>query len=312
MKSFLISFALPLAILSLVTSPEAQAQQVLLDQQPSQIFSLSSDFGFRTVADNFVIPAPDDVTVISFSVWGTWATAGLPTTDGFDIYFQDTTTGTFGEVPGPVVVSALGVVPTVLATGQTMPTFMGGLPEYKLEFTFPTGVVLSPGTYWLQLYSAANSGTGEEFLWEMGPQDLVNGLSCMAWASETPGVAWWPCTPFSETDMALEIFGLSGPQLQISGLAGGNLATVLVTNATAGGNVLVGYSLRGAGPTTTPFGAVAMTMPITTLPTLAADPAGVASLSATVPVGATGFTLYAQGVDLTSSNLTNALAQPIL
>jgi hypothetical protein len=98
----------------------------------------------------------------------------------------------------------------------------------------------------------------------------------------------------------------------IVGLTGGGTATLTVTGATAGGGVLVGYSLTGAGPTMTPFGMVDMSMPITQLPTLTADAAGVASLSTGIPGRATGFTLYSQGADLASGALTNSLAEPIL
>jgi hypothetical protein len=307
-----LKFALTLAILPFVAAQSVSAQQLLLDQQPSQTFSISADFGFESVADNFVIPAPDDVSVIEFSIWGTWATAGLSTTDSFDIYFHQNTGGTIGDVPGALVANVLGLTPTVLATGNLMPTFVGMLPEYKLEFTLPSAVDLTPGTYWIELYSTGSSGSGEEFIWEMAPQDFINGAPCMAWSFETPGITWWPCTPFSETDMAIEIFGLSGPRLLITGLAGGSLATINVTNATPNGNVLIGYSLHGAGPTTTPYGLVEMTMPITRLPAITADAAGIASMSANVPVGASGFTLYSQAVDLTSGELTNPLAQPIL
>jgi hypothetical protein len=83
---------------------------------------------------------------------------------------------------------------------------------------------------------------------------------------------------------------VSSPQLVITGLIGGATATITASNATPSGNVLLGYSLTGAGPTTTPFGAVDMSPPITALPTLTADLAGVASLSIGIPGRATGST----------------------
>lgn len=97
-----------------------------------------------------------------------------------------------------------------------------------------------------------------------------------------------------------------------TGLVGGGTATLTVTGATASGGVLIGYSLTGAGPTNTPFGPVDMSAPITTLPTLTANASGVATLSTSVPPNASGFTVYTQGADLTTSMLTNSLAEPIL
>jgi hypothetical protein len=106
--------------------------------------------------------------------------------------------------------------------------------------------------------------------------------------------------------------GPSGPSYAITGLVGGGTATLTVTNATAGGSVLIGYSLTGAGPTNTPFGLVDMSAPITQLPTLTADAAGVASMSTAVPGRASGFTLYSQAADLTSGALSNSLAEVVL
>ena len=98
----------------------------------------------------------------------------------------------------------------------------------------------------------------------------------------------------------------------ISGLVGGGTATLTVTNATAGGGVLLAYSLTGAGPTNTPFGPVDMSVPITQLPVLTANAAGTAAVSTGVPNRATGFTIYSQGADLTSTALTNSLALVVL
>lgn len=105
---------------------------------------------------------------------------------------------------------------------------------------------------------------------------------------------------------------IGSPLLSISGLVGGGIATIDVGNATPGGSVLLGYSLAGAGPTNTPFGPVDLSPPISQLPSLTADPSGMASLSTGVPGRATGFTLYMQGVDLSSGLLTNSLAEVVL
>jgi hypothetical protein len=103
-----------------------------------------------------------------------------------------------------------------------------------------------------------------------------------------------------------------GPSYTITGLVGGGTATLTVTNATAGGGVLIGYSLTGAGPTNTPFGPVDLSAPITQLPTLTADGAGVATMSTGVPARASGFTVYSQAADLSSGLLTNSLAEVVL
>jgi len=116
---------------------------------------------------------------------------------------------------------------------------------------------------------------------------------------------WW-------VDNVVVDGGGSGLSYATSGLVGGANATLTVSGATAGGGVLIGYSLTGAGPTNTPFGPVDMSNPITQLPALTADGAGVASVTTMVPGRATGFTVYTQAADLTSSALTNSLAEVVL
>ena len=118
------------------------------------------------------------------------------------------------------------------------------------------------------------------------------------WAQE-----WWV------DNVLIDGSGSGAPVYSATGLVGGGTATLTVTGATAGGGVLLGYSLTGAGPTNTPFGPVDMSAPITTLPTLTADGAGMASMTTGVPTRASGFTVYTQGADLTSGVLTNSLAE---
>lgn len=123
----------------------------------------------------------------------------------------------------------------------------------------------------------------------------------------------WQTQQTSNTVYELDLDnGPIGPVLSIVGLAGGGTATISVNSATAGGAVLIGYSLTGAGPTNTPLGTVSLSAPITQLPTLTADPSGLASLTTGVPGRASGFTLYMQSADLASGVLSNALADLIL
>ncbi|MCP4771703.1 MAG: hypothetical protein GY879_09875 [Planctomycetes bacterium] len=106
--------------------------------------------------------------------------------------------------------------------------------------------------------------------------------------------------------------GSGGLNYATTGLVGGSTATLTVSGATAGGGVLIGYSLTGAGPTMTPFGPVDMSAPITQLPVLTADGAGVAALSLGVPGRASGLTVYTQAADLATATLTNSLAEVVL
>jgi len=106
--------------------------------------------------------------------------------------------------------------------------------------------------------------------------------------------------------------GGGGLVYSIANLVAGQVATFSVTGATAGGTVMLGYSLTGAGPTNTQFGVVDMSLPITVLTSMVANGSGDADYMPNVPGNAAGVTLYTQGVDLTSGTLTNSLAQTVL
>ena len=192
-------------VLGLTLTSPALAQTILLDQQPSQAFSLWSQAGTASNADQLVLAAPEAVG--EFSIWGTMTGSGNSNSDTFDVYFKDNdTSGPFGDVPGTTTYgSFLGLSPTWTVTGASMPTSSGLLPEYRLDFVLPASVALPAGTAWLELYSTGSSGSGDTFAWEMAPQDPVAGAACIAWSNQTPGVTWNACTPLPETDFALQV-----------------------------------------------------------------------------------------------------------
>jgi len=191
------------ALSALLLAGPTQGQTVILNQLPSQTFSLYDHQGIESVADQFVLTSGE--TIVDFTIWGTW-TSGVPNLDTFDVYFHDNDTSSpFGDNPGVVLASALGVSPVVTATGTTMPTAVGLLSEYQLDFVLPMGIPMPAGTIWLEIFSTGSSGSGDTFIWEMAPQDMVNGAPCISWSNSTPGVTWNACTPLPETDMALVI-----------------------------------------------------------------------------------------------------------
>ncbi len=104
-----------------------------------------------------------------------------------------------------------------------------------------------------------------------------------------------------------------GPSYTIANLVGGQSATLTVSNVAPAATVIIGYSLAGPGPTATIYGNVDMSPPITQLPPLTADPTGVASTVVSVPIRATGKTVYTQAVELAGGfgTLTNSLAEVV-
>ena len=207
-----------------------------------------------------------------------------------------------------------GLSPVVTTTGKMMPTASGFLPEMRLDFLLATPVALPTGANWLELYCDGTSGSGDKFSWGMAAVDPIAGAPCVSWSSTTPGANWNSCTPFPATDMALELYaGLpTGPQLAVTSLVAGSIATLSITNATPVNNVLLAYSVTGGGPLPTIFGNVLLSPPVFLMPVLATDAAGDASLSVGVPPGLTGLPLWFHAYDIFTASLTNGVATTIL
>ncbi len=163
------------------------------------------------------------------------------------------------------------------------------------------------GLTWTVAWDDVSPGSGSYpgISVDLSAVDGMAGLQLGIHFYGTYAQEWW-------VDNVVIDGGGAGLVYSTSGLVGGASATLTVSGATAGGGVLIGYSLTGAGPTNTPFGPVDMSNPITQLPVLTADGAGVASMTTMVPGRATGFTVYTQAADLTSSTLTNSLAEVVL
>ncbi len=102
--------------------------------------------------------------------------------------------------------------------------------------------------------------------------------------------------------------GGGGPALSVANLVAGGVATISVTGATPGGLIRHGYSLFGAGPTTTPYGDLLLTPPYTELPSMIADGVGDASMASPVPPGTTGIQVWLHAMDMGSLTFTNGVA----
>lgn len=120
-----------------------------------------------------------------------------------------------------------------------------------------------------------------------------------------PGTAGWTFGLYGVVEV-------EGPIYSISNLMAGSVATLQFVNANPGADVLVGISLNGPGPTQTIYGVVEMSLPITQLPLLRADAAGIATLDVRIKPFMQGLTVYTQGIDLSAGRLSNALVATVL
>lgn len=125
----------------------------------------------------------------------------------------------------------------------------------------------------------------------------VSGAGIMTVLYSSGGVE--PCSTFID-DVSFSLD--SGPKLYVASLQAGSQATVTVTDATPGGQVLIGYSLVGGGPTTVSlFGCGPFTVFLTNPQLLATGTAqvdGSFSYTATVPSSAAGSMVWFHAFDL--------------
>ena len=105
--------------------------------------------------------------------------------------------------------------------------------------------------------------------------------------------------------------GGGGLSLSVSGLVAGGSATLTLDNAGPGAACLFAWSSAGGGPTSTVLGDCDLSQPINRLPSVTADSAGSASISAAVPAAAAGVSIWIQAADLSTGELSPSLAEVI-
>lgn len=100
------------------------------------------------------------------------------------------------------------------------------------------------------------------------------------------------------------------PRLSIENLVAGQQAIIRTTNGSPNGRNFVSWS-TGNGPISSAWGTVFLNSNYNTLAPLFSNSAGEASLSVPVQSGTTGITIYLQGLDVPSFELTNGVAATI-
>ena len=98
----------------------------------------------------------------------------------------------------------------------------------------------------------------------------------------------------------------SSPTLSVNNLIAGHQVLVEITNATPSNNCHFAWSLRGGGPTPTPWGDALVSRPYT-LKMLSTDSTGYASYTANIPPAAAGITVWFHGTDVGTQSMLNAL-----
>ncbi len=111
-------------------------------------------------------------------------------------------------------------------------------------------------------------------------------------------------------DMGAFYFHQDTPTLSVTNLVAGQTALVEVTNATPNSFSHFAWSIRGGGPTSTPWGDAMVTPPYD-LTYLATDANGYASHTANIPATAAGLTVWMHGTNVGTQSMLNALMMVI-
>lgn len=181
---------------------------VLVNQPPNQVNGLFSDTGCATcgsgvqlIADNFVVSTGGlGVDLAQVTIWGGRfpGNSAWPG-DSFELYVMQNS----GGVPGAAACSYT-ITPAATQTGVVL----FGVNEYQVDFVLPTTCTLADGTYWLLTYTDT-SGSADDFFWETGNLDAVNGIAGSVWAPEPPFPTAWNSD--GGTDLSFQIQGAIVP-----------------------------------------------------------------------------------------------------
>jgi len=98
----------------------------------------------------------------------------------------------------------------------------------------------------------------------------------------------------------INVGGAPPLQFNVQNLVAGQQVTLTVTGADPSSLVFLGYSLRGPGPTTTPFGVAHLSQPIEQLGRFAPNAQGEVQTTAPVPPTAAGVPVWMQALELTT------------
>jgi hypothetical protein len=172
----------------------------VLSQSPNQMGAYYSDAGCdscasgsKVRADNFILDGPRRVKQIV--IWGGYHPGNTPlAVDNFTVRIHQDNEG----IPGTVVYCKNGIVPAERTdTGVNL----FGVDEYRFTLNLPNPSTLPAGTYWVEIFNDTTSIT-DDFFWETGTPDAINGITGSVYALEAPGTTWLMS---SSVDLALLI-----------------------------------------------------------------------------------------------------------
>ena len=160
--------------------------EALLIQPPNGTCAQNSDVesGF-THAEPFVLDQvlTDPIDRVDFTGAYLFGNNVPPLgSDRFSVLLHEDDDG----LPGPVVCTNTGLVPIArIDTGRNL----GSFDLFEFRVILETPCLPAPGIYWLEIFE--ETFIEDEFAWECGDLDPVNGVPGSAAAAEVPGINWF-------------------------------------------------------------------------------------------------------------------------
>jgi uncharacterized repeat protein (TIGR01451 family) len=210
-------------------TPADRGLTLLLDQAPNQSNGLFSDAdcgacgtGQQSIADNFVLTAP--YTIEEIIIWSGYFPGNSQPVDDIDVIFH----ANAGTLPGAAVSTETNVPATRVQTG----VILFGVNEWMTTLTLANPVELTAGTWWVEIFNNTVGNT-DNYFWEVGDLDPVNGILNNSFAQQAPGVTWLTGNPVS--DNAVQIYGtpVAPPDVPDVAISKSPPTQTIVTNGNA-------------------------------------------------------------------------------
>ena len=197
-----------------ITNELPPPSEKCFNQPPNQVNGLFSDLDCdicaaagnppqQVLAEQLVLVAPAMIDVLRF--WGGYfpgdAGDGDPLPDSFTVKFRLNDNSGGIDVPGEVV-RKLQIGPATTRTETGLMLF--GVREFEYTIDLEPNQDLLPGFYWVEIYNDTTSDpTDDDWFWETGTLDDVNGLPGSVFSFDPPNVLpkGWSVDPINELSL---------------------------------------------------------------------------------------------------------------
>ena len=199
--------------LLLTNEPAGPPGVKCFDQPPNHADDLFSDVDCdlcgvtpqRVIAEQLVLTTHEMIEELRF--WGGYfpgdAGGGDPLPDNFTVKVRLNDDSTGDDLPGTVIRKLLvGPATTRTATGQSI----FGVREFEYTINLEPNQDLQPDFYWVEIYNdTTNDPTNDDWFWEAGVLDAVNGLPGSAFSTDLPNVPpeEWTVDPVNDLSLSI-------------------------------------------------------------------------------------------------------------